>query len=63
MTSLQVFKTQSVEPDALIAPFFQLALKFYKDMNMAVARWTANQGGRLIRKSALSQLTLSLQLT
>ena len=50
MTSLQVFKTQSVEPDALIAPFFQLALKFYKDMNMAVARWTANQGGRLIRK-------------
>ena len=38
MTSLQVFKTQSVEPDALIAPFRQLALKSYEDLNMAVAR-------------------------
>ena len=38
MTKLQVFKTQSVEPDALIAPFRRLALKSYESMNMAVAR-------------------------
>ena len=41
MTSLQVFKTQSVDPGALIAPFRQLVLKSYEDLYMAVARYAA----------------------
>ncbi|KIM47005.1 hypothetical protein M413DRAFT_267576 [Hebeloma cylindrosporum] len=44
--SLQAFKVQSVEPDALIAPFRKLALKSYEDLNMAIA----NQADKDVKK-------------
>jgi hypothetical protein len=34
----KVFGTQSLKPDALIAPFRQIALELYEDLNKAVAK-------------------------
>ena len=35
----QIFGTQSVKPDALVAPFRQMALDLYMHMNDAIAKF------------------------